>query len=143
MKEFEIESEAELAELLRELAPDIQVGDWVWLKGDLGAGKTTWVRALLKEWGYEGDVPSPSFPLLLSYEFEDVVVYHLDAFRLEGVDRSEWDLKAWREGILLAEWPLQAGLKEEDFQFRLTIEVGENSKRRLRWERLSKHKEKA
>ena len=59
------------------------------LRGDLGSGKTTWVRAMLRGLGYRGRVPSPTYTLLEQYACGDLAVVHLDLYRLRGDDELE------------------------------------------------------
>jgi tRNA threonylcarbamoyladenosine biosynthesis protein TsaE len=78
------------------------------LRGDLGAGKTTFARALIHALGYEGRVKSPSYGLLESYVVSEFTVLHLDLYRIEHP--SELDYLALRDlfdinSILMVEWP--------------------------------------
>jgi len=80
----------------------------IFLKGDLGAGKTTFARAFVHALGYQGYVKSPSYGLLESYRAGGVAVLHLDLYRIE--DPEELDYLAIRdlydaETVLLVEWP--------------------------------------
>ncbi len=83
----------------------------VWLTGDLGAGKTTFVRGVLREFGHKGTVKSPTFSLLETYTLGDRVCHHLDLYRLN--DPEELEFIGFRD-LLLAdalfiEWPEKAG----------------------------------
>ena len=93
------------------------------LRGDLGAGKTTLVRAVARALGVSGPVTSPTFTLANRYEGR-VPVAHLDAYRLASPDDEELGLalEAIGEGaVALVEWPdvLLAGLPEPRLEVRL------------------------
>src|SRR5688572_10889439 len=81
-----ITSESALHRFVADLAAALQPGDLVTLSGDLGAGKTTFARALIRH--LAGDpsvpVPSPTFTLLQTYELPPFPVVHADLYRLEG-----------------------------------------------------------
>lgn len=83
----------------------------VLLHGDLGAGKTTLVRGLLRGLGYEGAVRSPTYTLIEPYAFDHWTLYHLDLYRLGDPEELDYlglrDLMAER-GLLLIEWPERA-----------------------------------
>ena len=68
----------------------------VGLNGDLGVGKTTWVRAMLGGLGHTGRVPSPTFTLLEHYEIGSLTVVHLDLYRLAAASEFEYlGLRDW------------------------------------------------
>jgi tRNA threonylcarbamoyladenosine biosynthesis protein TsaE len=90
------------------LAPAMPERAVVYLEGDLGAGKTTLVRALLRALGHEGAVRSPTYTLIEPYEIDGRTIYHLDLYRLGSADELEdlgfRDLLA-QPCLILVEWP--------------------------------------
>ena len=93
------------------LAPLLRPGDVVALYGELGAGKTTLARGILHGLGHEGDVASPTFPIVVPYEELKLPVWHVDLYRIE--DPAEVEELALEEaldgGALLVEWPERLG----------------------------------
>ncbi|MBB1074099.1 tRNA (adenosine(37)-N6)-threonylcarbamoyltransferase complex ATPase subunit type 1 TsaE [Rhodoferax sp. 4810] len=81
------------------------------LRGDLGAGKTTLVRHLLRALGVQGRIKSPTYAVVEAYELPDLAVWHFDFYRLQ--DPQEWEDAGFRDifaspGLKLAEWPDKA-----------------------------------
>ncbi|UAB76920.1 tRNA (adenosine(37)-N6)-threonylcarbamoyltransferase complex ATPase subunit type 1 TsaE [Erythrobacter sp. SCSIO 43205] len=95
------------------IAANARAGDVVALEGGLGAGKTTLARAFLSALGHEGEVPSPTFTIIETYDAPPlrVAVAHADFYRLEDPSEAlEIGLDDYREGaVLIAEWPDHAG----------------------------------
>jgi tRNA threonylcarbamoyladenosine biosynthesis protein TsaE len=90
------------------LAPALRHGGLVTLGGDLGAGKTTLVRALLRAMGHAGPVRSPTYAIVESYRIEDLDIYHLDLYRLADPGELEFiGLRDWLvpSNLILIEWP--------------------------------------
>jgi len=92
--------------------PGPQAGGRIHLQGDLGAGKTHLVRALLQECGVTGRIKSPSYALLESYKVLNLYLYHLDFYRFS--DPQEWVDAGFKEilvndALVLIEWPERAG----------------------------------
>jgi len=93
------------------LAPGLRGGMTVTLSGELGAGKTTLVRGVLRALGWEGPVKSPSYALVEHYLISSLYFYHFDFYRL--TDPSEWDSTGFAElfrpdTVCLIEWPERA-----------------------------------
>jgi tRNA threonylcarbamoyladenosine biosynthesis protein TsaE len=123
---LEIKDEEALAALAARIAPLLKTGDVVTLVGDLGAGKTTFVRALINALSSTPEeVPSPTFTLVQVYDLPQLSIWHFDLYRLEekALDILElgWD-DARRDGVCLVEWPDRlGGLLPHD---RLEIRIG-------------------
>jgi hypothetical protein len=91
------------------LALVLKAGDVIALSGPLGAGKTTFARALVTRLGGEGEVPSPTFALMQRYETPRLTLTHCDFYRLEPSELDELGLDdAVSEGVVLIEWPERA-----------------------------------
>jgi tRNA threonylcarbamoyladenosine biosynthesis protein TsaE len=103
------ETEALGAALARELRP----GDVVLLSGELGAGKTTFVRGALRALGVNGPVTSPTFTLARRYDGDGVGISHLDLHRLAGAPDEEDDAllddEVAASRITFVEWPEMGG----------------------------------
>ena len=93
------------------IAQQLRPGDVIALSGGLGAGKTTLARAILFALGHEGEVPSPTFTLIETYDALDPPMTHADFYRLNRPeDVEELGVDDYRDGAaLLAEWPDHAG----------------------------------
>ena len=93
------------------IAAQARAGDVIALSGGLGAGKTTLARAILAALGHAGEVPSPSFTIIESYDHLPLPVVHADFYRLERpAEADELGLDDYRDGaLLIAEWPANAG----------------------------------
>ena len=102
-----LSDETATAELGARIARGLEPGDAVLLKGELGAGKTTLARAILRALGVEGHVPSPTFTLVQAYQAEALPVFHYDLYRIENPrELAELGIDdAMEDGAVLVEWP--------------------------------------
>ena len=101
-------SEAETAAVARELATTLRAGSILLLSGNLGAGKTAFVRGLAAGLGVDPeDVSSPTFTLLHEYRGGRLTLYHVDLYRLERAAAADLGLDELgvSDGILAIEWP--------------------------------------
>ena len=108
------------------LAPRLPAGALVFLRGDLGAGKTTLVRGILRGLGHSGSVKSPTYTLLEPYALANCVVYHLDLYRI--ADSGELDFIGIDEllegdALKLVEWPERGAdrLPAPDVEVRMQV----------------------
>jgi tRNA threonylcarbamoyl adenosine modification protein YjeE len=145
---IDIADEAALARLAAQVAADWRVRGRdafvsVGLSGELGAGKTAWVRALLRALGFEGRVPSPTYTLMEIYEIDSISLIHMDLYRIEGDDElAQLGLRDWlgRRGCwVLAEWPERAPEWFSSCDIELRIEIAAGTARRLHARALNPH----
>jgi len=109
--EFDLPDLAAMAALGQRIAAAARAGDVIALSGTLGSGKTTLARAIIAALGHEGEVPSPSFTIIETYDELRLSVVHADFYRLEHpLEAAQIGLEDYREGaLLIAEWPENAG----------------------------------
>ena len=124
-------SEADTAAIARDLASSLQPGDVLLLSGDLGAGKTAFVRGLAEGLGIDpGDVSSPTFTLLHEYRGGRLPLYHADLYRLDSAAAEDigLDEAGAADGVLAVEWPERLA-HEIPGAIRVSIEIeGEESR---------------
>jgi tRNA threonylcarbamoyladenosine biosynthesis protein TsaE len=113
MQHFNLTLADENATLLlgAEIASVLHSGLVIFLRGDLGAGKTTFARGILRGLGYQGKVKSPTYNLIELYKISRLYLYHFDFYRFESP--AEWEDAGFREyfnadSICLVEWPQNA-----------------------------------
>jgi tRNA threonylcarbamoyl adenosine modification protein YjeE len=127
--------------LMVDLASALKPGDFVTLSGDLGAGKTTFARALIRYLAGDEtiEVPSPTFTLVQSYELPQFPVVHIDLYRATGVsDLTELGLDDFPENaVVLLEWPDRAAPLLPADRFDLTLTLAPKLKSEFRHARLT------
>jgi tRNA threonylcarbamoyladenosine biosynthesis protein TsaE len=111
----------------RAVAARAAAGRVLHLRGELGSGKTTLVRGLLRALGHPGRVKSPTYTLVEPYELSSLHFYHFDFYRLK--DRDEWEQTGFRDyfnasAMCVVEWPERAGdaLSPPDLDIHLLFE---------------------
>jgi tRNA threonylcarbamoyladenosine biosynthesis protein TsaE len=122
------ETEAVAARVAGALRP----GDLVTVAGELGAGKTTFVRGAARALGVVAPVNSPTFTIGHRYD-APVPVAHLDLYRIARLDPEEWgDLEPYFDGtIAFVEWPEHAGRWLPPARARVTLEHVDETHRRI------------
>lgn len=112
---FELTDEQAMLDLGARIArvlPALPTRFLITLNGDLGAGKTTLVRGVLRGLGYEGRVKSPTYPLLEVYKAPGFVLNHFDLYRLETPEaliEAGFEENLSGAGVSFVEWPDRAG----------------------------------
>lgn len=112
MTEYISKSEQETQNIAKEFAHGIKSGDVVLLVGDLGAGKTAFVKGVAEYFGYhKSDVVSPTFTIVNTYKTPKINIYHFDLYRIESPEElfnigiEEY---FYGDGICFIEWPERA-----------------------------------
>ncbi len=126
ISEQRLHDEADTIAFGRSLAARFEGGGRIYINGELGAGKTTLCRGILRHFEYSGAVKSPTFTLVESYELPRQTIYHFDLYRLADPDELEYigiDDYFSPENLCLVEWPQRAAdsLPECDLEVTLTI----------------------
>lgn len=128
MTELICTEESQLTEsLVMPLLKHLQAGQVIYLVGDLGAGKTTLTRYLLKAMGYQGRVKSPTYTLVESYSLSsDLTLHHFDLYRV--ADPMELEMIGMRDyvtaqSICVIEWPDKGRgmIPKADWRIQLTV----------------------
>jgi tRNA threonylcarbamoyladenosine biosynthesis protein TsaE len=132
---MDLDSEAETEELGIALARLLKAGDVVTLEGDLGTGKTVLARGIARGLGVEGDIASPTFPIVQVYEGEGMrlPLWHVDLYRIENpAELDELGLDEAREdNVLVIEWPERLGERVWPDALQLRLEARGTSARAL------------
>jgi tRNA threonylcarbamoyladenosine biosynthesis protein TsaE len=125
---FVLENEHATVALGRALGHAVEtMGGIIFLEGTLGAGKTTLCRGVLRAFGYEGAVKSPTYTLVEAYEFASRRVYHFDLYRLGDPEELEYmGIRDYFSAgtLCLIEWPERGSgfLPPADLRVKVTAE---------------------
>ena len=121
------------ASLAALLAAVLGAGDVILLRGDVGAGKTHFARALIQSiLGVAEDVPSPTFTLVQTYPADSCDIWHADLYRLTSVQEVEelGLVAAFEEDVCLVEWPDRLGPLVPDHALTLSLTNGSSEEAR-------------
>ncbi|MBI1723641.1 MAG: tRNA (adenosine(37)-N6)-threonylcarbamoyltransferase complex ATPase subunit type 1 TsaE [Gemmatimonadetes bacterium] len=130
--------EAQLADWGAEFARRLTAPAVVGISGELGAGKTTLVRAIASGLGVAEPVTSPTFALVHRYAGRGVTVYHVDAYRLKRADDTGDlgfdDMLGEPDAVVLIEWPERLGAASPGLTHRVALaHTGEDGTRHMEW----------
>ena len=108
---YDLKEESQTHRLAESMARHLSPGMNIYIEGELGVGKTTFVRALLRGLGYQDKVKSPTYTLVEPYSLDQFTIYHFDLYRFKN--ETEWDDAGFREyfnntSICIIEWPEKA-----------------------------------
>ncbi len=134
MEKFYITSLEETEKLGYRLGQLIEKGMLITLTGDLGAGKTTFTKSLGKGIGVKKVINSPTFNILKIYKGTRMPLYHIDAYRLEGIQQDLGFEEYFEgDGLCVVEWPdfIEEQLPKNRLQIKITIEGDENGDKRI------------
>jgi tRNA threonylcarbamoyladenosine biosynthesis protein TsaE len=127
MRELKLPDPGSTLRLGEALAAGAAPGTVLFISGELGAGKTTLVRGLLRGLGYSGRAKSPTYALVEPYSLSSLDLYHFDFYRFK--DRSEWLNSGFRDyfnaqSLCVVEWPEKAGdlLSAPDLHIRIDFD---------------------
>ncbi|MBR3673430.1 MAG: tRNA (adenosine(37)-N6)-threonylcarbamoyltransferase complex ATPase subunit type 1 TsaE [Clostridia bacterium] len=106
MNKFVSKSENDTIEFANNLASLLKNGDIIVLSGDLGSGKTKFTQGVLKHFGLEDEISSPTFTIVNEYHKDDTNIYHFDVYRLADSDEfyAIGGDEYLNNGICIIEW---------------------------------------
>ena len=135
--QFDISAENNTAKLAKKFSKYLKKGDIVFLYGEIGVGKTTFVRHLINNFQKNNDIPllevtSPTFNILNEYNIKNLIIQHYDLFRLKNINETKniGLLENKTDVITLVEWPEKIENKQEK-TIELRFEYNENLNKRF------------
>lgn len=133
---FKTETPEQTRELGEKFAKELKKGDIVFLKGDLGSGKTTFTQGIVKSFGNKGFARSSSFTLVNEYDAGECKLFHMDLYRLEPA--TLWDLGIeeylFSGNITVIEWPERLLGSQNDNTWNIEI-VSDDNERKIKIEK--------
>jgi tRNA threonylcarbamoyladenosine biosynthesis protein TsaE len=124
----------EISEVARNLSKEFRhSGVWCFI-GEMGAGKTTLIKAICREWGVEGEMSSPTFSIVNQYQAQERTIYHFDFYRLRNLQEA-LDIGVeeyfFSGDYCLIEWPQQIESLLPDQYLEIHINLVDENKRSL------------
>ena len=119
--EYSLNKIDEISQLVIDKIKTIRV---ILLRGELGSGKTTLVKSVLKKMGINDCVTSPTFSIVNEYDFSENIIYHFDLYRIEKIEELDiigFEDYIYSQNICFIEWP-EIVLNKIDLQY-LDIEI--------------------
>ena len=106
MNTYISKSEQDTINFAKDYAKNLKIGDIIILSGELGSGKTKFVQGILKYFGLENEISSPTFTIVNEYSTSILNIYHFDVYRLEDSDEfyAMGGDEYFSKGICLIEW---------------------------------------
>jgi len=131
---FKINSDSEASTISwgKALSGILAEKDIIILEGNLGGGKTTFIKGILNGFGYKGIVQSPSFTLIRQYKLKGLMIYHLDLYRLESAETFDLGIDDFlyaQKTITLIEWGEKIKQKLDRYLKIEFLFTSENSRR--------------
>lgn len=134
-KTIDISTLEQLDEVAQQLSLELNKGEVIFLKGDLGSGKTTFTQLLLKNLGYTGKVKSPTYAIYESYQVTNFTVIHMDLYRLSSSEELYYlaiDELFSINNVVIIEWPSKGQGVLPKATRKLTFEFFDSRKRTLK-----------
>ena len=126
MYKFISKSEDDTINFASDFAKDLKIGDIIILSGELGSGKTKFTQGILKHFGLENEISSPTFTIVNEYNSKDINIYHFDLCRLSDIDEfyAIGGEEYLSNGICIFEWGemLEDVLKKNYTIFRVVVQ---------------------
>lgn len=125
--------EKDIASVAKKIAKNIKPGDVITFTGDLAAGKTTLIREIVRELGYEKTVNSPTFVIEHRYKLGGKIkeIIHLDLYRLNKSDllKFDWDDYTDKDKVVMIEWPeIASGFLQENVKTIIIRKIDEKTR---------------
>ena len=135
MYKFISKSEEDTINFANDFAKNLKVGDIIILSGELGSGKTKFTQGVLKYFGLENEISSPTFTIVNEYNTKNTNIYHFDLYRLEQPEDLEeigfYEYTDVEDEVVLIEWPDRFFAYMPEDYLHLKIERGDSEQKRI------------